>query len=90
MKTHLQLKINDQQLQVEPGISVAAAIAIAASSMKVHAGITRVSITGQLRGVFCGMGVCQECRVTINGQKHQLACQTLCADDMQIFTGTLA
>jgi D-hydroxyproline dehydrogenase subunit gamma len=90
MKTHIQLKINDQQLQIERGISVAAAIAIAASTMNEYSGVTRVSVTGQLRGVFCGMGVCQECRVTINGQKHQLACQTLCADDMQIFTGTLA
>jgi succinate dehydrogenase/fumarate reductase-like Fe-S protein len=34
------------------------------------------------------MGICMECRVTINGQAHQLACQTLCLEGMQIKTGT--
>jgi len=26
--------------------------------------------------MLCGMGICFECRVTINGNAHQLACQT--------------
>lgn len=33
---------------------------------------------------LCGMGVCQQCRVTIDGQPHQVACQTLCRDGMEI------
>lgn len=32
---------------------------------------------------LCGMGVCQECRVTINGLRR-LACQTLCQAGMRI------
>ncbi|HGI7054042.1 TPA: 2Fe-2S iron-sulfur cluster-binding protein, partial [Klebsiella aerogenes] len=36
-----------------------------------------------LRAPFCGMGVCQECRVTVDGLRV-LACQTLCRSDMQI------
>jgi succinate dehydrogenase/fumarate reductase-like Fe-S protein len=32
------------------------------------------------------MGVCHECRVTVNGRAHVLACQTLCSDGMQIET----
>jgi succinate dehydrogenase/fumarate reductase-like Fe-S protein len=31
------------------------------------------------------MGVCQECRVSIDGQRR-LACQTLCRDGMQVET----
>lgn len=42
--------------------------------------------TGEPRGFFCGMGVCYECRVTINGVPDQRACMALAADGMQIET----
>jgi sarcosine oxidase subunit alpha len=42
--------------------------------------------TGEPRGIFCGMGICYECRVTINGVPDQRACMTLVADGMQIET----
>ena len=29
------------------------------------------------RGIFCGIGVCQECRVTVNGVPNIQACKTL-------------
>jgi aerobic-type carbon monoxide dehydrogenase small subunit (CoxS/CutS family) len=32
------------------------------------------------------MGVCQECRVTVDGRAHVLSCQTLCRDGMQVVT----
>jgi succinate dehydrogenase/fumarate reductase-like Fe-S protein len=32
------------------------------------------------------MGVCGECRVTVDGRAHRLGCQTLCAPDMEIRT----
>jgi succinate dehydrogenase/fumarate reductase-like Fe-S protein len=44
-------------------------------------------VGGQRRGPVCGMGVCQECRVTIDGVPHQLACQTVCAPGMDVVTG---
>jgi len=31
---------------------------------------------GERRGLFCGMGVCQECLVTVDGQANQRACMT--------------
>ncbi|HSR96643.1 MAG TPA: FAD-dependent oxidoreductase [Kofleriaceae bacterium] len=34
----------------------------------------RTSVTGEPRAPLCGMGVCHECRVTIEGDAHQLAC----------------
>ena len=36
------------------------------------------------RGVFCGMGTCYECLVTVNGQPNLRACQTLVEDKMEI------
>lgn len=40
---------------------------------------------GRLRGGFCGMGVCQECLVMVNG-KEALACQTYVEDDLKVET----
>jgi len=50
------------------------------------AAVTRRSVSGMLRGPLCGMGVCHECRVTIDGRAHQLACQAPCAPGMQVRT----
>jgi len=47
---------------------------------------TRTSVSGQPRAAFCGMGICQECRMTIDDRPHVLACQTLCRDGMLIRT----
>jgi predicted molibdopterin-dependent oxidoreductase YjgC len=47
---------------------------------------TRVSVSGQPRAALCAMGVCQECRMTIDGRAHVLACQTICRDGMAIRT----
>src|SRR5690606_37458565 len=44
------------------------------------------SIKGEDRGLFCGMGVCFECRVTINGQSGQRSCLTLVEPGMTVET----
>jgi len=75
------LRIDARAVSVPAGVSVAAAIAIAGSA------VTRRSVGGAARAPLCGMGVCQECRVTIDGRAHQLSCQTLCADGMHVQTG---
>lgn len=36
------------------------------------------------RGMFCGMGVCYECLVTINGVPNQRACMCLVEPGMEI------
>lgn len=36
------------------------------------------------RGIFCGMGVCYDCLVTINGTANQRACMTNVEDRMEI------
>jgi aerobic-type carbon monoxide dehydrogenase small subunit (CoxS/CutS family) len=79
----ISVTINQQIAVVKSGISVAAAIALSGHPQ------TRISVTGQARAPVCGMGICMECRVTIDGQAHQLACQTLCIDGMQIKTANL-
>jgi predicted molibdopterin-dependent oxidoreductase YjgC len=87
MADGIQLTIDGMQVSVPAGITVIAAIAARGEQPgQGGAAITRRSVTGGLRGPLCGMGVCHECRVTIDGRAHQLACQTPCAPGMRILT----
>lgn len=38
------------------------------------------------RGIFCGIGVCFDCLVTVDGAPNQRACQVLAADDLDVRT----
>jgi succinate dehydrogenase/fumarate reductase-like Fe-S protein len=69
--------LEQQALKVRNGLTVAAALALSGDER------TRTSCSGAPRAAFCGMGICQECRVTIDGRR-QLACQTLCRDGMRV------
>jgi hypothetical protein len=93
----ISLSVDGQTVTVPAGATVVAAIAHVATGAApadgtgaaAHAtgpAVTRRSVSGMLRGPLCGMGVCHECRVTIDGRAHQLACQTPCAPGMQVWT----
>jgi len=43
-------------------------------------------LTEAARGGFCGMGVCQECRVTIDGMPDRRACMTEVREGMEVVT----
>ncbi|BBU29407.1 ferredoxin [Burkholderia sp. THE68] len=74
--------VDGEPLAVPAFTTVAAAIAIAMRGV----GGTRRSVTGEPRAAWCGMGVCQECRVTVDGRAHVLGCQTPCRDGLSIET----
>jgi sarcosine oxidase subunit alpha len=38
------------------------------------------------RGVFCGIGICYECLVTVNGVANTRACMTVVAPGMSVET----
>jgi predicted molibdopterin-dependent oxidoreductase YjgC len=80
MNGGVQVFVNGTPVTVPPGTVVAAAIA--------RAGIAgfQLSPLGMPRGPLCGMGVCMECRVTINGIAHCRSCEMICQDDMEIET----
>jgi predicted molibdopterin-dependent oxidoreductase YjgC len=78
------IQIDGRPLRVAAGTSVIAALMLAGRMC------TRRSVTGEARFALCGMGQCQECRVTIDGRAHRLACQERCADAMEIVTGEAA
>jgi len=72
--------VNGQRVRVSPGTAVAAAVAEAGLSQ------FRRSVTGTPRGPLCGMGICFECRVTIDDRPHCRSCVTLCEEGMEIRT----
>lgn len=80
MHDALSVSLNGKQLMVPRGTTVAAVLAIAG-----HTSFRR-SVSGEPRGPLCGMGICFECRVTIDGIAHVRSCQMLCKSGMQIET----
>jgi len=80
MNNQLQLRVNGRNVIVEYGTVVAAAIA--------RAGVSkfRRSPLGRPCAPLCGMGVCMECRVTIDGRAQSRSCITLCAEGMDVRT----
>jgi predicted molibdopterin-dependent oxidoreductase YjgC len=45
---------------------------------------TRTTVDGAPRGIFCGMGVCFDCLVVIDGVPNTRACMTPVAAGMRI------
>lgn len=77
MPLELALRINGRQTLVPAGISVAAALA------RLGAGALGRDLADPGRTACCGMGVCFECRVRIDGVER-LGCLTRVAPGMEI------
>lgn len=81
MTGKIRLTIDGQPLEVPDGTSVA--VALHASGRKTF----RTSLSGLPRGPVCGMGICFECCLTIDGHPHVRSCMTLCREGMEVVTG---
>lgn len=80
MTERFEIRIDGRAYQVERGTTVAAAL--------LNAGVTRFHDApgGEPRAPLCGMGICFECMVRINGEEGCLACQTVCRKGMEVVT----
>lgn len=79
MSRQIHLSVNGRQIEVKEGTSVAAALIMAG-------GVCRTSVRGEPRAPLCGMGICMECRATVNGVRHQRTCQMDCMPGMKVVT----
>ncbi|MBV2186951.1 MAG: (2Fe-2S)-binding protein [Rhizobium sp.] len=52
-----------------------------------HGSFRRTSVTVAPRGPYCGMGVCFDCLVAIDGEGNRQACLTPIRDGMIVTTG---
>lgn len=48
--------------------------------------VFRHTVNGAGRGVFCGMGVCQDCLLTVDGSPNQRACMTQATNGAAVLT----
>jgi len=79
MPNLVKMTIDGAEVNVQAGATVAAAILITRSGF-------RRSVQGELRGPVCGMGICFECRATVDGQPQLRTCQRLCENGMVVNT----
>jgi sarcosine oxidase subunit alpha len=77
----IHIQVNDRTIAATPGETVLAALT--AAGFKV---LKKSNVRGEPRGPFCGMGVCYECLVTIDGVPKQRSCMTEVEDNMEIQT----
>jgi predicted molibdopterin-dependent oxidoreductase YjgC len=77
----LRMTIDGRQITARPGQSVGAAL--------VDNGIRSWRTTrkhGRPRGLFCGIGVCYDCLITVDGRPNQRACLVPAAHGMTLTT----
>ena len=72
--------LNGEAIPADPGLTIAAVLLSRGQQ------VFRRSVAGEARGPLCGMGICFECRVSIDGKKHVRSCNALVADGMEVVT----
>ena len=75
----LTIAVNGREVAAFPGETVGAVLAALGQRA-----LRRSEGRGGLRGLFCGMGVCQECRVTVDGVPNVRACMTGVREGMRV------
>jgi sarcosine oxidase subunit alpha len=80
MARTLSILVDGRRLEVPEGITVAAALLNAGEV------VFRDSVSGSPRGPLCGMGICFECRVAIDGALGRRACLETVFAGMRVMT----
>jgi thioredoxin reductase len=78
MNDAARFTFDGREISIRDGMTIAAALIDAGEP-----GLKQ-SREGGRRGVFCGMGVCQECLVEVDGRPAQRACMTIARAGMRI------
>ena len=80
MPNSVTVVVNGVLVEMPVGSMVSAAV------LKSGVQSFRRSVTGEPRGPLCGMGICFECRVTIDFETQVRSCQTICQNGMDVRT----
>lgn len=75
----IRVSVNGRETYAYRGETVLAALLAAGYK------VLRRDKNGQARGAFCGMGICYDCLVTINGIQNMRACMIEAEEDMEIW-----
>ena len=77
----IEITVDGTTIKVTEGTTLAAAL------LNNGFGAFRTSVSGEPRQPLCGMGVCFECRVTVDGEPHQRSCLVPVRDGMDVIAG---
>jgi predicted molibdopterin-dependent oxidoreductase YjgC len=78
-KTKVSLFFENEPIEAGEGMTVAAAVLLAGKTA------TRLTGVGHAeRGAYCGMGLCYDCLMEIDGTPNQQACLTPVREGMRI------
>lgn len=76
----IKIFVNNQPFDAREGESLAAALW--ANGL---ISIRHTIKSGEDRGMYCGIGHCYECRVTVDGMRNIRSCMTIVRDNMQVY-----
>lgn len=82
-KQAFEIEVDGEKLKAYEGETIATVLM--ASGKKIF---RKTNKRKMLRGLYCGIGQCQECKVTVNGVPNLLACQTFVAPGYKVITNT--
>jgi aerobic-type carbon monoxide dehydrogenase small subunit (CoxS/CutS family) len=71
--------LDSQPIEAFPGETIAAALLAAGIRT-----LRRTANAGAPRGIFCGMGICFDCLVVVDGRPHLRACLIEAKPGMQV------
>jgi len=77
--TNVNVYLNGKRVQAPKGSMLAAVLLNAGAAC-------RVSETGEPRTALCGMGICFECRASVDDVQHRRTCQIVCREGMRVQT----
>lgn len=73
------VQVNGEPVTLPQGATLIAAL--------LNAGVPcRISKSGDQRTALCGMGICFECRASVDGVPQQRTCQIVCKEGMKVET----
>jgi len=81
MGKEIKIKINGKETTACQGDTVLASLVACG-----HKVLKKSRQLNENRGPLCGMGVCYECQVTIDGLPNQRACMAEVKNEMMILT----
>lgn len=73
--------LDGEEVEAFPGETVAAALLASGARA-----LRRTAKRAQPRSLYCGMGICWECLVTVDGAPSQRACMTEAQPGMRVET----
>jgi len=76
-----EIEVDGERIPAYEGETIAAALLAAGKRI-----CRRTTKRKEPRGIYCGMGICFECRMIVDGKPDTRVCQTLATPDCRVQT----